>query len=67
LRARRRLHIARPEGDGSLAQLDVKLPFEDEEEVVGVIVLVPGELALHFDDHGIATVELATIRGEKSS
>jgi len=28
---------------------------------------VPGELALHFDDHGIATVELATIRGEKSS
>jgi hypothetical protein len=47
--------------------LDVKLAFEDEEEVVGVIVLVPGELALHIDDHGIATVALATIRGEKSS
>jgi hypothetical protein len=47
------------ERDDSIPQLNVDASAQDKEEIVGLIVLVPNELALHFDYHQIMPVELA--------
>src|SRR5579871_6750576 len=39
--------LARAEIDRALLQIDQEMPFEDEEELVQVVVLVPVILALH--------------------
>jgi hypothetical protein len=44
--------------DVAVAQLDREMPFEDKEEVVGFVVLVPDELTLHLDDPHVLVVEL---------
>ena len=51
-------HLARAERHGAVAQLDVELAFEHQEEIVGLVVLVPDELALHLHDHDVVVVEL---------
>lgn len=45
--------------DGSIPQLDVDASAQDKKEIVGLVVLVPNELALHFDHHEVMSVELA--------
>ena len=44
--------------DVALGHLDDETAGKDEEEVIGIGVLVPDELALDFDDHEIVAVEL---------
>ena len=43
-------------GAGGVAEIDAELAAEDVEEVVGVGVGVPDELALYLDDHDVVTV-----------
>ena len=50
--------FARPERHGAVAQLDVELALQHQEEIVGLVVLVPDELALHLHDHHVVVVEL---------
>ncbi len=49
-------HLAGPERHGAVAQLDVERALQHEEEIVGVVVLVPDELALHLHDHHVVAV-----------
>ena len=51
-------HLAGVEGDGSVSELDVEAALEDEEEVVGVVVLVPDKFTFDFDDHDVGRIEL---------
>src|SRR5262245_29962506 len=44
-------YLTGAQGYGPLPQLDVKLAFENQEKIIGLIVLVPDEFALHFDHH----------------
>lgn len=48
-----------PESDISFAHLDRQAALEDKEEVVRVVVLMPGEGALDLHDHEVVTVERA--------
>jgi AraC family transcriptional activator FtrA len=41
------------------AQPDVQFSVEDKEELVGVLVAVPGELAGHFGDSSVVVVDLS--------
>jgi hypothetical protein len=41
----------------AVAELDGEVSREHEEEIVGVVVLVPDELALHFDEADVVVVE----------
>src|SRR5688572_28495279 len=50
--------LAWTEVNGAFRQLDGELPRQDEEEVVGVVVLMPDELALRLPDHDVVPVEL---------
>jgi hypothetical protein len=50
--------LTRPEGDIAITQLDDQAALEHEKEVIGVVVLVPHELALRLDDHEDVAVEL---------
>jgi hypothetical protein len=45
------------EFDVAIGKLDRQVPFEDEEEVIGVVVLVPDELAFDLDDANIVVVD----------
>jgi|GEM_PF-380718 len=47
-----------PERDGTVAHLDIERALEDQEKVVGLVVLVPDERALHLHDHHVGIVEL---------
>jgi len=51
--------FARTERDIAFVHADRDATFEDEKEVVRVVVLVPDELALDLNNHEIVTVELA--------
>jgi len=50
--------FARPEPDTAITHLNGQIAFEHKEEIVGVIVLVPNELTLRFDDHDVVSIEL---------
>jgi hypothetical protein len=52
------VHLPRLQRYGAVAHLNVEHAFQHEEEVVGVVVLVPDELALHLHDHDVMRVEL---------
>src|SRR6266508_597533 len=50
--------LSRPETHRAIAQPNLQLTVENQEEVVGVVVLVPDELALDLHDHDVVLVEL---------
>jgi hypothetical protein len=52
-------YFTRTQRDGSVAQLNIDASAQDKKEIVGLVVLVPNELALHFDHHEVMSVELA--------
>jgi hypothetical protein len=56
--ARDNEHFAGAEGDDAVGELNVQRALEDEEEVVGVVMLVPDELALNFHDHDVEVIQL---------
>ena len=66
IRARAVLHAARHdqhltlfEDHVAIPQLNRQAPVEDQEEVVGVVVLVPHELASRLDERDLVVVQLA--------
>ena len=56
--ARHDEQLARAELDVTIAELNRQSPREDEEEVVGVGMGVPDELALHLDELELVVVQL---------
>ncbi len=46
------------EGHITISQTNRDPAFEDEEKVVGFVMLMPNKLALEFNHHEIVTVEL---------
>lgn len=52
-------HFAWAKRNVSFAHLDCDLAFEYQEEVVSVVVFVPDELSLDFDDDEVVAIELA--------
>ena len=42
----------------TIPELNGQTSFEDEEEIVGIVMLVPHELPLRFHDHNIMAVKL---------
>jgi hypothetical protein len=56
-----------PEIDVAVAKLDRQASHKDEEEVIGIGVCVPHELALHLDQLELVIVELADDLGLKYS
>src|ERR1022692_3043934 len=55
--ARHDEEFPRPQHDVAIAQLDGELPVQDQEELIGVGVLVPGELALNLHDPDVVVVD----------
>ena len=53
--------LVRPEYDITISQLDGELSVEDQEELIGVGVPVPGELALDFHDPDVVVVNLGNL------
>jgi hypothetical protein len=51
-------HLAGAQGDAAVPHLNGQAALEYEEEVVGVVVLVPDKLAFDLDDHEVMPVEL---------
>jgi hypothetical protein len=45
-----------PEDHVAVTHLDGELAAQDEEQLVGVVVLVPGEVALELDDPHVVVV-----------
>ena len=50
-----------------VAQSDHQPSLEEGEEVIGVVVAVPDELALHLHRHPVISVELPTVHGDQCS
>ena len=50
--------LAWPEDHVAVTHLDGELAAQDEEQLVGVVVLVPGEVALELDDPHVVVVEV---------
>jgi hypothetical protein len=48
--------FAGAERHGAVAQLDVEHTFKHQEEIVGLVVLVPDELAFELRHHHVVTV-----------
>jgi hypothetical protein len=57
--ARHDVHVPLTQLDVAIAELDGQAPLEDEEELVGLVVLVPDELSLDLDDLDVVVVQLA--------
>jgi len=53
--------LARAEYDITISQLDGELSVEDQEELIGVGVPVPGELALDLHDPDVVIVDLGNL------
>jgi hypothetical protein len=53
------VHFAGLQLDRMVSHLDLEHTLEYEEEVIGVSVAMPYELALDFDDHEVVPVEQA--------
>ena len=58
-------NFTRAERDHSISQLNADASAQHEKKIVGVVMLVPDKLALHFDDHEVVAVELANNAGLK--
>jgi hypothetical protein len=56
--ARDDVEIARAKIDVVVSELNREIAAEDEEEVIGIGMGVPDELAFDLDQHDIVTVEL---------
>jgi hypothetical protein len=54
--ARDRHRLLRPEDHGAVRQVDGQLAVEHEEDLVGIVVLMPDELALNLDDLELVVV-----------
>jgi hypothetical protein len=54
--------LPRPEHHIAVSQLNGELSVEDQEELVGVGVPVPGELALELHDPDVVVVDLGNRR-----
>lgn len=52
-------YLAGAECDDSVSELDLDSTAEYQEEVIGVVMFVPDELAFDLDDHKIVAVEFA--------
>jgi len=52
-------HFTWAKRNGPFSQLNANAPTENQEKIVRIVVLVPHEFALDFDDHQIVTVELS--------
>ena len=50
--------LARLQGHAAISQTYREPTFEDEEEVIGIIMFVPHEFSLDFDYHKVVIVEL---------
>src|SRR5262249_38538069 len=50
--------LARPELHGASAHSDLEAALQHQEEIVGVGMRVPAELALHLHHHDVVAVEL---------
>src|SRR5262245_20725846 len=55
---RNHTHLSRPETDVPVAHLNRHPAFQDEKEVVRVVMFVPHEFALQFRDHDVVPIEL---------
>lgn len=53
--------------DGMIPEPHPELAFPDHEELVFVVVMMPGELAAHLDDLDVLPVEEAMIFGRQCS
>jgi hypothetical protein len=51
--------LALPQLDVAVSKVDGQAPAHDEEEVVGLVVLVPDERPLHLDDLQLEVVQVA--------
>src|SRR3954452_18032740 len=49
-------HLAGAKRHGAVAQLDVEHALEHEEEIIGIVVLVPDEFALELRNHHVVAV-----------
>src|SRR5882724_7424001 len=49
--------LAGPQSNGAVAHPDVEFALQHEEEIIGVVVLVPDEFAFHLHDHDVMAVE----------
>jgi len=56
-----------PERNVAFAHLDFQLAVQDQEELVGVRVLVPGELTLNLHDRDVVVVIWAIFFGDQCS
>src|SRR5262245_14838377 len=55
---RNHAHLSRPETDVPVAHLNRHPAFQNEKEVVRVVMFVPHEFALQFGDHDVVPIEL---------
>ena len=53
------IHLSLSQLDVAIAQLDGEAAAQHQEEVVGVVVLVPDELALDLHEHELVVVQVA--------
>jgi len=56
-------HFAGAECDDPVAQLNVHTTFENQKEVIRVVVLMPNKLAFNLDHHQVIAVELTDYTG----
>jgi hypothetical protein len=52
-------HLARRELNGAVAKIDPQRAVEHDERLVGVVVIVPDEVALQLDDLELIVVHLS--------
>jgi hypothetical protein len=50
--------FARPQADNAVSEFDAKLSLPNHEELVFVLVMVPGELSLRLDDLDFLPVQI---------
>src|SRR5262249_19110858 len=51
-------HLARRDMDGAVAKVDAQLAFDNDERLVGVLVVMPDEIAPELDDLELVVVHL---------
>jgi hypothetical protein len=49
-------HLAGRKRHCAIAQFDIEHTFEDQKEIIGVVVLVPDEFTLELRDHHVVAV-----------
>src|SRR3954452_16055383 len=61
------IEFARTERHRAIPQFDVQAAFQDEKEIVGVVVLVPGELSFTFTTITSQSLKVVIVRGDQKS